>query len=89
MRLKYCHHGFHKIYHSYHGSQKDKGRMKYVHYLKCRHCKYIFFAKKADKDKYLELTARERSAFTDWFSDVQLKQLSARVSDQEKEVSVR
>ena len=62
MRKKYCHKGFHKLYHGSIGQGNSK-RMTWVHYLKCRHCNYIFFASENDKKRYLRMTGRERSAF--------------------------
>ena len=58
-RNRYCHKGFHRIYHSYLG-QGSNGRMKYVHYIRCRHCNYIFFASINDKKRYLKMQDKER-----------------------------
>ena len=63
MRRKYCHKGFHKTYTSYVGYGGSGQRMKYIRFLKCKHCNYIFFASANDKKRYLKMQDRERFAF--------------------------
>ena len=89
MRKKYCHKGFHKLFHSFYGSSKGNQRMRYVHFLKCRFCNYIFFARETDKKRYLELTTRERSALTNWLSGAKSKHSNTRVAKKDKDASVR
>jgi len=62
-RRKYCKYGYHKLRKGNIGRGGTNQRMKYVHFLKCVHCDYIFFAKKSDKERYLKFTTNERSAF--------------------------
>jgi len=56
VRKKYCHFGFHKLRHQSYGIGGTGQRMKYVHYLACDFCNYIFFASKNDKKRYENFT---------------------------------
>jgi len=75
MRRKYCHKGFHKLTAGYLATSgtETKFKWKRVYYLKCLYCNYLFFASKSNKQKYLDMTAKERSAFRGLLSSSLLK----------------
>lgn len=87
MRKKYCHKGFHKLFKSSIGHGGTNQRMKYIHFLKCRYCNYIFFAKIADKKRYEKMTAKETSAFKEMLSRLKPKQLNKGGCISEEDVS--
>jgi len=89
MRKKYCHKGFHRIYPGSIGWGGTNQRMKYIHYLKCRHCNYIFFASPNDKKRYLKMQDRERSAFHTMLSCLKDEALIENGSSVWKEASSR
>lgn len=64
MRKNYCRYGIHKLYSSYEGRGGSNQRMKYVRFLKCRFCDYLFFAKKSDKKRYEEWHKKEKEMFS-------------------------
>ena len=91
MRKKYCSKGFHNIYtgclsHG-HSGLDNKMHTKKVHYIRCRFCNYMFFASPRDKQKYLKMTAKERSAFRDLLSSVMLKQYNNMGRESKKDAS--
>ena len=63
-RRKFCRHGFHKIRSRSIGWGGSNMRMRYVRYLDCVHCNYLFFAKKSDKEYYLNKHKKDREMFS-------------------------
>lgn len=90
MRKKYCHKGFHKLISGYLGisGPETKYRWQKVHYLKCLYCNYLFFASKSHKQRYLDMTTKERSAFRGLLSNTMLKQSKSVGCESEKDASV-
>ena len=72
-RSIYCRKGFHKLYNAYIAQGQSGKRMRKVWYLKCRYCDYVFFSSPNDKKKYLDMTAKERSAWLKLASSLTLK----------------
>ena len=88
---KYCRKGFHHVRNGFlshgHSGKDHKMHTKKVHYISCQFCNYMFFASPKDKSKYLEMTAKERSAFRGLLSRTLLKQYSGGGSDPKKDAS--
>ena len=87
-RRKYCRYGYHKLGSSYVGYGGTGQRMKHIRFLKCTHCNYMFFAKKADKERFLKyekkrfgMTREAFSAMLKHSSSAKLKHLKASVSE--------
>jgi len=67
-RKKYCRYGYHKLTSNSVGYGGAGQRMKHIRFLKCRHCNYLFFAKKTDKDRYLKYKERYDTRLKSSFS---------------------
>ena len=52
LRRKYCRYGIHKIHSGSLTVQQSGKRKIHIRYLRCVFCKWLFFAKKSDKDRY-------------------------------------
>jgi len=65
-RRKYCRNGYHKLMQGYVGHGGTGQRMKYVYFLRCVHCNYIFFAKKEDKKRYLDFKHSTKGNVSAW-----------------------
>lgn len=76
IRRKHCHKGFHKLIHGEQSYLMTGKKTVRVHYIRCQHCKYIFFARESDKKKYLRMKDKERSVFFGLFSGAADEQLS-------------
>lgn len=63
-RKKFCRHGFHKIRSGSIGWGGSDMRMRYVRYLNCVHCNYLFFAKKSDKEYYQKKNKQDKEIFS-------------------------
>lgn len=63
-RRKYCRKGFHKLIVCRYGQKRhnDK-RMRYVSYLKCRYCDWVFFANLSQKKRYNKMNPTTREDF--------------------------
>ena len=91
MRKNYCRFGIHNIKSSYVGYGGSNQRMKHIRFLKCHHCKYMFFAKKSDKKRYLDYEQRTKgnaSALFENLSSDKLKRLKSSVDSKSRDVSV-
>ena len=91
MRRNYCRFGIHNIRSSYVGYGGSNQRMKHIRFLKCKHCNYLFFAKKSDKKRYEDYEQRTKgnaSALFENLSSDKLKHLKSSVDSKSREVSV-
>ncbi len=61
MRKHHCRYGYHKIKSDYIGFGEMGKRMTHIRFLKCQHCNYLFFAKKADKERYEKHTEENKT----------------------------
>ena len=92
MRKNYCKFGIHNITNGYVGYGGTGQRMKHIRYLKCKHCNYLFFAKKTDKERYLkheQQTKGNASALFENLSSGKSKHLNPLVDSKSRDVSVR
>lgn len=76
-RKKYCNKGFHKLVSHKTGLKEPKKRWKYVEFLKCRHCNYMFFTTLKQKQKYLRIHGKDKDSFSAF-----LKTLSSAKTEQ-------
>jgi len=51
-------------------SPRTNNRWVTIHFLKCRHCNYIFFANKQQKEKYLQMENAANEGITSFLKDV-------------------
>jgi len=78
MRKNYCRYGIHNIRGGYVAYGGTGQRMKHIRFLRCKHCNYLFFAKKSDKkryDDYEQRTKGNASALFENLSSDKLKRL--------------
>ena len=61
MRKHHCRYGYHKLRNGSIGFGGTGQRMKHIRYLKCQHCNYLFFAKKADKERYIKYHEEDKT----------------------------
>jgi len=70
-RRQYCRKGYHKLRSGREGHQgpKDK-RMKWVRFLKCQHCNYLFFASESHKKRWLKFQGTTKEGFSAWLKSL-------------------
>lgn len=61
MRKNHCRYGYHKLKTGNISFGGTGQRMKHIRYLQCAHCKYLFFAKKSDKERYTKHQDKEKT----------------------------
>ena len=62
-RRKYCNKGYHKIHSSTVIYKHGDKRAQKFQFIKCRHCNYMFFPTKAQKERYINYEKKTREQF--------------------------
>jgi len=66
MRRRYCHKGLHKITSCKYSYKEGSKRWVHLHFLKCKHCNYMFFTTKKQKELYTQKEGVGKERFSDF-----------------------
>ena len=69
-RRKYCNKGYHKIYNAHYYVKEGNKRAVSLHFLKCQHCRYMFFPTKNLKDKFIKHEKETKERFSAAFDSL-------------------